>query len=463
MILRDAKVSTQDLVPAFKNKENKNVDYCALAEQLVVGMNIKRLPGGLLAVYNNGIYTTNDAEFYIDSVVQGMLRSKLNTQLRGNLYLHIRAAARPVVYDDFERHTHLLCCPSYVVDLRTLQTMNHSPDYMMLHKTAVDYKADAHSELWEKTLREILPDVNLKANDGELDNLEDQQEYYKTEWGYSATGETRDEAFFVHQGPGGCGKNTLTWAIQVAMGSYVQQVDPNILVTKGDYHKPDYELANGVGKRIFLTNEMKEGGKLNGQLVKALATDGALFNARQIREKPFTYILRAKTHLVVNPEIDIDEQDKAIPRRIHYNQYSQDFTKEPDLTLKTTLTSKEHSEGVLAWIVEGAHNYYQHGLKRTKASEMVLNRLIEDSDPLYGFVDAELRQAEHGEVTSKGLFGAYKTHCINLKMNPDKIEPRSFGKMLKAQLKMKGWTFHTYASNGVTVYRGIEYKPPQSG
>jgi putative DNA primase/helicase len=458
---RTERVSTSPLMAGVREKPGGPVNVAILAQRLVDGLNIKRLPGGLLAVYNNGVYATDDSEFYIDGVTRELLGNDLNTRVRGNLYLHLRALAPAVVYDDFETYTHLICCPSYVVDLKTSQALDHSPDYLMLHKTAVDYKPKAHSDLWETKLKEIIPEVNLKTSDEQLDNFEDQQEYYKTEWGYSATGETREEAFFVHQGPGGCGKNTLTWAIQNAMGSYVQQVDPNILVTKGDYHKPDYELANGVGKRIFLTNEMKEGGKLNGQLVKALATDGALFNARQIREKPFTYILRAKTHLVVNPELEIDEQDKAIPRRIHYNQYRQDFTTSPDVTLKAQLIRRENAEGVLAWMVEGAYAYYQSGLKRTKASAMAIRDLIEESDPLYGFVDAELRPAESGQVDSKGIIGAYKTHCGNLRVNTDKLDPRIFGKTLKAQLKMKGWKFRTHRSNGSTIYTGIEYQPPR--
>ena len=84
----------------------------------------------------------------------------------------------------------------------------------------------------------VTDSVNISATG--LDNFEDQLDYFKTLCGYSITGETRDEIFTIPQGEGGCGKNTITWPIHGAMGSYVQQVDPNILVTKGDFFRSDY-------------------------------------------------------------------------------------------------------------------------------------------------------------------------------------------------------------------------------
>lgn len=432
------------------------VNVAALAEQLVRCMDIKRLPGGLLAVYNKGVYVTEDSEILIDTVVRHNLKNELTTKLRSNLLLHIRALADPVIWDDFERYTHLLCCPNCVVDLQTLEVLDHSPHYMMLRKTSVNYRPKALRELWMKTLEEILPAVNLSTTD--LENLEDQQTYFQTLWGYSITGETRDEIFVVHQGAGGCGKNTITWPIQGAMGSYLQQVDPNILVTKGDYFRPEYELANGVGKRIFLTNESKDGAKLNSQLIKAIATEGAVFTARQIREKPFSYILRAKPHLVMNPPPIIDEQDKAIERRLHYIRYQADFTDKADLTLKAKLRSSTEAEGVLAWLVEGAYQYYQNGLHRSEAARQAVKDLMDEGDPLFGFVDATLEPSAGDNVSSEGLIKAYKIHLNCLLVNCDHIDPRSFGRKLNAQIKLKGWKVSSHRSHGRTVYNGLKFK-----
>jgi P4 family phage/plasmid primase-like protien len=452
-------------LPALDMDEVKKGQYPVnvyeLANQLVRHLNIRRLPGGSLAVYNQGIYVIEDAEAVIESIVRDYLKNELTIRLRANLFLHIKAAADPVVWDDFERFTHLLCCPNCVVDLQTLQILDHSPHYMMLHKTAVNYRPKAKSELWDKTLEEIIPPINLSP--AGLDNFEDQLDYIQTAWGYSISGETRNEAFFIHQGAGGCGKNTITWPIQGAMGSYVQQVDPNILTAKNDYFKPDYELAMGIGKRIFLTNESKDGAKLNGQLIKSIATEGAVFNARQIREKPFAYILRAKAHLVMNPPPIIDEQDKSIERRLHYIQYQADFTGKADLTLKTRLRKREESEAILAWLVQGAHKYYKTGLHRTDAVNQAVKDLMSEGDPLYGFVDANLELSPGDKIYSDGLIQAFKTHCNTLLITTDKLDPRSFGRMLNAQIKLKGWKVKSNRSHGRTVYQDLKFKSVNEG
>jgi P4 family phage/plasmid primase-like protien len=438
---------------------NQGIDLATLSEELVRRLNIKRLPGGQLAVYNNGIYATDDSEILIDKVVRTYLRNNLTTKFKGNLMLHVKAVADPVSWDDFERFTHLLCCPNCVVDLTSGQALDHSPHYMMLHKTRVAYKPKAGRDLWLKTLDEIIVDAKISSQWGE--STESQLDYFKTLWGYSITGETRDEILAIHQGPGASGKTTITSAIQYALGSYVLQVDPDILMAKSEIFKPAYELAGGVGKRIFLTNESKEGAKLNSQLIKRIATEGQEFNARQIRERPFTYTLRAKAHLVMNPPPILDEQDKSISRRLHLIKYLVDFSKGPDKTLKRKLQSE--AEGVLAWLVEGAITYYKDSLKPTEAITSAVDELFADSDPLYGFIDANIEQAPGEKVSSRGLYLAFKTHCNSRFVNTDRFDPRAFGRAFAAQLKLRGWNVPSYRSHGETVYRDIRFMSEQGG
>jgi hypothetical protein len=43
-------------------------------------------------------------------------------------------------------------------------------------------------------------------------------------------------------------------------------------------------------------------------------------------------------------------------------------------------------------------------------------------------------------------------------VSTEKIDPRPFGRMLNAQLKLKGWKYQKFASNGETVYQDVRYK-----
>lgn len=435
---------------------NEKIDVALLADEVVKKLHIKRLPSGQLAVYNNGIYAIDDSEILIDRVVRDCLRNALTVKFRATLMLHIKAAADAVEWDDFERFTHLLCCPNCVVDLKTGQALDHSPDYMMLHKTRVPYKPRAERKLWEKVVGEILPAARVVGPvvDKEVD--EDQQDYFRTLWGYSCTGEVREEIAAIHQGAGAAGKTTITSGIQYAMGSYVLQVDPDLLAAKKDSFKPTYELANGVGKRIFLTNESKDGAKLNTQLIKRIATEGQEFNARQIYGKPFTYTLRAKAHLVMNPPPILDEQDKAVSRRLHYIRYLIDFSGREDKELKKKL--QYEAEGILAWLVEGAIVYYKNGIKPTVAVVSAVNDLFADSDPLYGFIDANIDLKEGEVLTSTALYESFIDHCKSRSISTKNFDPKSFGRMFNAQIRLKGWNILSKRSNGETKYTNIQFK-----
>jgi P4 family phage/plasmid primase-like protien len=431
---------------AFKGP-NGGIYVADLAEELVRQLHIKRLPGGQLAVYNNGIFAVDDSEILIDKVARTCLRNALTTKFRANLMLHIKAVADAAAWDDFERFTHLLCCPNCVVDLTTGQALDFNPNYMMLHKTRVPYKPNAERPLWEETLEDIVK--------------ESERAYFKTLWGYSTTGETREEIVAIHQGPGASGKTTITSAIQHALGPYVLQVDPDLLAAKGDHFKPTYELAFGVGRRIFLTNESKDGAKLNSQLIKRIATEGQEFNARQIRERPFTYTLRAKAHLVMNPPPIIGEQENAISRRLHYIRYDADFSESPDKTLKKKLQSE--AEGILAWLVEGAISYYQNSITPTPAIVSAVQDLFADSDPLYGFIDACIELCPGERLESGGIFQAFKDHCSSQFVNTNNFDPRAFGRYFKAQMKLRGWDVPARRSNGTTIYQNIRFRDFQVG
>ena len=426
---------------------NGGIYVADLAEELVRQLHIRRLPGGQLAVYNNGIFAVDDSEILIDKVARSCLRNALTTKFRANLMLHIKAVADAAAWDDFERFTHLLCCPNCVVDLTTGQALDFNPNYMMLHKTRVAYKPNAERTLWEETLEDIVK--------------ESERAYFKTLWGYSTTGETREEIVAIHQGPGASGKTTITSAIQHALGPYVLQVDPDLLAAKGDHFKPTYELAFGVGKRIFLTNESKDGAKLNSQLIKRIATEGQEFNARQIRERPFTYTLRAKAHLVMNPPPIIGEQENAISRRLHYIRYEADFSESPDKTLKKKLQSE--AEGILAWLVEGAISYYQNSITPTPAIVSAVQDLFADSDPLYGFIDACIELCPGERLESGGIFQAFKDHCSSQFVNTNNFDPRAFGRYFKAQMKLRGWDVPARRSNGTTIYQNIRFRDFQVG
>jgi P4 family phage/plasmid primase-like protien len=429
-----------------------------IANQLVQGLDIKRLPGGVLAVYQNGIYKIEDADLTLDAIIKNNLENGYNTKLRSNILLHVRAAATPVVWDDFEKYPSLLCCTNGVVDLTTKKLLPFSPEYMMLWRTKVGYHPDSACDLYKRTMEEVLEPIGFSSRIGEVLVDESFLDYYQKVFGYSLTGETRNEFAFIHQGLGGSGKNTLIWPIQVAMGTYSKQIDPDILMSKNDYFKADYDLANTVGRRMIVTNESKDGAHLNTQLIKRVASEGQKFNARQIRQEPIEFTMKGKVHMMMNPIPVFEEQDRAIKRRLHLIQYPADFTANANLTLKQDIVANE-LPGILTWLVDGAYKYYTEGLRPVKRITDAIDEIMMDSDPLDGFGDAHLFKCEMGIEEPFGvIIKGYTTYCYNNGISTTTFDHHKFGRDLNTYLKMNDFKFKRRKVNGKIYYNGVDFR-----
>ena len=74
----------------------------------------------------------------------------------------------------------------------------HDQADMLMQLANVDYDPDAAAPFWTERLAMLTPDAEQLAA-------------FQALYGYSLTGLTSDQAFYVHQGRGGDGKSVTTW------------------------------------------------------------------------------------------------------------------------------------------------------------------------------------------------------------------------------------------------------------
>jgi len=115
--------------------------------------------------------------------------------------------------DNWDAIPHLLGTPTGVVDLRTSVARRAEPDERITMRTNVPYDPVAHSDLWDRTLRDVFPD-------------EAERVYVQTSLGYTATGEMNLDKWFLPHGPRGRnGKGTILGAVRAALRDYALEVD----------------------------------------------------------------------------------------------------------------------------------------------------------------------------------------------------------------------------------------------
>jgi P4 family phage/plasmid primase-like protien len=119
-------------------------------------------------------------------------------------------------------------------------------------------------------------------------------------------------AFFY--GTGGNGKNTLMDFVLHIVGDYGKPISTATLMeARGERHPTD--IANLLGVRLAVSNEVEEGGRWAESKLKALTGD-AVLSARFMRQDFFEF---KRTHKLVERQSppSIRVVDDAVRRRIH--------------------------------------------------------------------------------------------------------------------------------------------------
>lgn len=236
----------------------------------------------------------------------------------------------------------LLNCRNGIVDLRTKELMPHDPDRLFTKVIDIDYLDGYTDPDWDKAL-EALP--------------EDAKDWVQQHFGGAITGEPhRADVLACHIGDGENGKSTLLGAVHAAFGPFAGFL-PDELLNNVNAHPTMWMPLRG--SRLMLLEELPEGHMLPINRVKKLI-DTPTITARGVQRD---YVSWTTTHTVVissNYDPRVVETDHGTWRRLVKVPYPHTFSGDAkDARLKhRVISNKGPQQAVLAWLVQGAHNWY---------------------------------------------------------------------------------------------------------
>lgn len=272
-----------------------------------------------------------------------------------------------------DRDPWLLNVRNGTIDLRTGELREHRASDFITKLINLDYRPEAHSDLWETTVSQITGEVDLPPADRPL------ARFLQRWFGYCATGSVREQAFVVHWGRGSNGKSLLLGTIAKVLDEYAGAAAPGLMTdSRGDGgSRHPTEIADLKGKRMVTAQESDENMVLREAFIKAVTGDDPI-KARVMRGDFFEFLPTHKLQLVTNHRPAIRGQDEGMWRRVLLVPYLQLFgTAEQvasgetkwlkDQGLAAKLNRREELEGVLAWIVAGAREWWETGLRPPSA------------------------------------------------------------------------------------------------
>lgn len=262
----------------------------------------------------------------------------------------------PVRANEFDSNPWLLNALNGTVDLRNSELKPHDRSDYVTKMVHYRYLPDAQCQRWKRFLQEIL---GSGSDASETDTSVEMVSYLQRAFGYSATGSTSEKAVFIPFGSGNNGKSTMLNTVRQILIEYSTLLQVETLMTRQENNNTQTDLADLRGARFVQTSETEEGQKISqGKLKRITQGMGTIRAARKYEnmiEFPETHKLWMDTNK--KPEIR-DAEDQATFNRLHPIPFL--VTIDPSqIDQKLGQKLANESEGILAWIIEGARLWYR--------------------------------------------------------------------------------------------------------
>jgi len=306
--------------------------------------------------------------------------------------------ARPelaVAPDDLDRDPMLLNLENGTLCLPTGELRPHAPGDLITKQAPVKFDATADCPLWHRFLARIMDGDGRDRMIGFLQRLS----------GMCLTGDVRDQHLFIYFGPGANGKSVYLDTITGLMGDYATQAPPDLLIIRRTPEHPT-EIADLCGRRLVVSAECEEGGRLRVQLVKRLTGDRRL-KGRFMRQDFFEFTRTHKTILVTNNRPQVREASIAVWRRLVLTPFSVVI---PPAEQDPRLIDRLRAEwpGILNWMVSGCRQWLADGLQIPPEVLAATQAYEAEQDVLAGFLD-ECCVLDPRAVVARGdIYAAYE-------------------------------------------------------
>jgi len=223
--------------------------------------------------------------------------------------------------------------------------------------------------------------------------------------GYILSGSTEEQCFAFLYGHGANGKSTFLDLIARLCGDYGTQTQPETLMARrGGGASSD--LARLMGKRLVVSNEVREGAHLEENLIKQLV-GGDVVTARFLYQEHFEFRPRFKLLIAGNHQPVIKGDDDGIWRRVHLVPFVQTIpVAERDKKLGEKLGRE--LPGILNWAIEGCLAWQKSGMGVPAVITEATKRYRKEMDLMGAWIEEQCEQVVGVRSKSRLLYASYR-------------------------------------------------------
>jgi putative DNA primase/helicase len=344
--------------------------------------------------------------------------------------------------DGWDLDPYLLGVPNGVVELRSGRLRAGRRQDKITLNTSVPYDPDARSGLWEDTLKAIL--------------LQDELiDFLQVAVGYSATGYTSLDRWFLGSGAGRNGKGTVAHPIRHALGDYALELPASVFDLKAD--RAPYELARLPGRRLVMSSESGDTIRLNYDRIKQIS-GGDPMSAANKYERPFEFQPVSKLWIFCNRKPRVTDDTVAFWSRVLLLPFAVSFAGKEDHTLRPKLTQDPAQQAaVLEWIVRGAVRYLTNGLGTPPEAVLEATRDYRDDQDILGpFLEQACELDPEAETGAGDFYEHYLKWADRQHLTTkERMTATMFGRTIGGRFKSR-----KDRATGVKLYLSIAIRRP---
>lgn len=354
----------------------------------------------------------------------------------------LRLAEAGLIGDDadFDNKPELLNTPSGTVCLKDASVYPNHPDDMLTGLANFPFNSKAPRAVWEQFIADVCKDKRGRRNTAK-------EAYLKVALGYSLWANNERNLMFFITGDdtdetrnGRNGKSVLFEVISNVLGSDYARRFEGRMICRHNGKAPDAtDRLPLIGSRIAFNSELNPSDLLDTSTMKALTGETEI-HARSLHKNSLTTRTTATLWLLTNHLPRFSTNEKAVwarVRRIIFENYFWDGEgKEPkghwqELDVSLSKRLKAESEGILAWLIEGAVEYHKHGLPDFEDATASLDTTRDDHDPVGDFLETCAVRGDGERVRATDLYAAYTRYAQD--SGADAESQTAFGRALNAK------------------------------
>ena len=333
----------------------------------------------------------------------------------------------------WDSQLNLLACSNGVVNLSTGVLRSGQRNDFISRGISLPYIENAKAPLWDRFVSDIMC--------GNQENID----FLRRAIGYTITGFTTSQVFFLLYGNGSNGKSVLLDTLNVLLEGFSHTVRFGAFEenNRSDERK---DLAELPGIRLVFASESGKKSALDTSVIKQITGSEPITTSRKYGH-PFTFQPQFKLWLTTNNLPKVDDDSFGFWRRMIVIPFNATFEgNNRDLNMQAKLEGE--LPGILAWVVRGAQEWKKHGLGTPDSLLLRVQEYKESEDDLANFISEHTITKLGSKIRFADLYETYKS-WLGEDGNPvSKIE---FGRRMRNKLK-------SYKDMQGTYFADIEIK-----